>query len=113
LAAGIAASAIMLDPGIGFGKTPEHNLALLRALPRLHATFARPLVVGVSRKSLLSALVGQPLTASQRDGASHILHALIAEHCALLRVHDVVGARHALTIAQTMRGSTDGGVHAP
>jgi dihydropteroate synthase len=113
LAAGIAASAIMLDPGIGFGKTPEHNLALLRALPRLHATFARPLVVGVSRKSLLSALVGQPLTASQRDGASHILHALIAEHCALLRVHDVVGARHALTIAQAMRGSTDGGVHAP
>jgi hypothetical protein len=41
------------------------------------------------------------------------LHALIAEHCALLRVHDVVGARHALTIAQTMRGSTDGGARAP
>ena len=107
LAAGITESAIMLDPGIGFGKTLEHNLALLRALPRLHATFSRPLVVGVSRKSLISALVGQPLSTSSRDAASHILHALIAEHCALLRVHDVAGARHALTLAQAWHGSAD------
>ena len=113
LVAGIAESAIMLDPGIGFGKTVEHNLALLRALPRLHAMFARPLVVGVSRKSLISALLGQPLAASQRDAASHILHALIAEHCALLRVHDVAGARDALTLAQAVRKTAGGGVHAP
>ena len=113
LAAGIAESAIMLDPGIGFGKTLEHNLALLRALPRLTATFARPLVVGISRKSLLSALVGQPLAAAQRDTISHVMHALIAEHCALLRVHDVIGARDALAVAQALRGSTDGGAHAP
>ena len=113
LAVGIAESAIMLDPGIGFGKTLEHNLALLRALPRLHATFARPLVVGVSRKSLLSTIVGRPLAASQRDATSHILHALIAEHCALLRVHDVAGARDALTLAQALRESAGGGAHAP
>jgi dihydropteroate synthase len=113
LAAGIADSAIMLDPGIGFGKTLEHNLALLRALPRLNATFARPLVVGVSRKSLLSTIVGRPLAVSQRDTASHILHALIAEHCALLRVHDVAGARDALALAQAIRGPARGGAHAP
>ena len=113
LAAGIAESAIMLDPGIGFGKTVEHNLTLLRALPRLHATFARPLVVGVSRKSFISVLIGQPLSALPRDAASHILHALIAEHCALLRVHDVAGARGALTLAQAVRESADGGMHAP
>ena len=113
LAAGIAESAIMLDPGIGFGKTLEHNRSLLRALPLLNARFARPLVVGVSRKSLIPALVGRQLSADQRDIMSHILHALIAEHCALLRVHDVVGARDALTLAQAIRGSVNGGTHAP
>jgi dihydropteroate synthase len=94
-AAGIPESAVLLDPGIGFGKTLEHNLALLRALPRFAHEFARPLVVGISRKSFLSALCSPPVAAADRDAISHAVHTAIAPWCALLRVHDVRGARAA------------------
>jgi dihydropteroate synthase len=112
-AAGIADSALLLDPGIGFGKTAEHNLALLRALPRLRAEFKRPLVVGVSRKSLLATLAGRPLPMAERDALSHVLHALIADECALLRVHDVAGAHAALQARNALRSGDLGGAHAP
>ncbi|MCS6970593.1 MAG: dihydropteroate synthase [Planctomycetota bacterium] len=101
VAAGVAEQAIVLDPGIGFGKTRAHNLALLAALPRL-AALGRPLLVGVSRKSLIGALTGIAEPA-QRDAASHVAHALLAPHCALLRVHDVAGARAALRVAAALR----------
>src|SRR4029453_10376552 len=55
--AGIAEERIWLDPGIGFGKTAEHNLELLRRLPELVA-IGRPLVIGTSRKSFLGKLLG-------------------------------------------------------
>jgi dihydropteroate synthase len=96
--AGVAPTRIVLDPGIGFGKTVAHNLALLRALPRLTADLGRPLMVGVSRKSLLPPLTGLDQPPAQRDAASHALHALLADACALLRVHDAAGARAALRL---------------
>lgn len=113
LAAGVAESALLIDPGIGFGKTSEHNVALLRALPHLRAAFKRPLVVGVSRKSLLATLAGRSLPIAERDALSHVLHAQIADECALLRVHDVVGARDALRLRNALRSGDLGGAHAP
>lgn len=103
VARGVRESAIVLDPGIGFGKTAGHNLALLAALPRLEAAFRRPLLVGVSRKSLLAAISGDAGPAAGRDAASHVLHGLLSGSCALLRVHDVAGARAALRIATSLR----------
>jgi dihydropteroate synthase len=103
-ACGVSLEAMILDPGIGFGKTVAHNLELLRALPRLAAEFDRPLLVGLSRKSLIAALAGGNLPPHERDGASHVLHALIAPVCALLRVHDVAGACAACALAATDAG---------
>ena len=98
VAAGVRQDAMLVDPGIGFGKTVAHNLALLRGLPVISARLGAPLVVGISRKRFLGALAGIADPAA-RDGVGHVLHALIAPWCALLRVHDVVGARAALEAA--------------
>lgn len=101
-AAGVREEAILIDPGIGFGKSVDHNLALLRALPRLTAELGRPLVVGVSRKAFIAGLTGAFPDAAGRDAPSHVLHALLAPHCALLRVHDVAGARAACALAAAL-----------
>ena len=72
LAAGVPD--VLIDPGIGFGKTPEHNLSLLRALPQLTAG-TLPVVVGASRKKFLGQLSGEPqASAETRDAASLALH---------------------------------------
>ena len=97
-AAGVNAGAMMFDPGIGFGKTVAHNLALLRGLPVLADRLGVPLLVGISRKRFLGTLAGIA-DPGQRDGLSHVMHALIAPWCALIRVHDVAGARLALEAA--------------
>ncbi|MBA3684193.1 MAG: dihydropteroate synthase [Planctomycetes bacterium] len=102
--AGIATEAIVLDPGIGFGKTAAHNLALLRALPRLAEAFDRPLLVGISRKSFLATVAGSALPAASRDCLSHALHGLLARHCSLLRVHDVAGAAAATRLVGALAG---------
>lgn len=102
IAAGIAEERIWLDPGIGFGKTAEHNLELLRRLSEL-AELGRPLVVGTSRKSFIGRLDGSE--ASERLGgtiASSILAA--AEGAEVLRVHDVAEAGQALTVATAVLG---------
>lgn len=99
VARGVRETSVMLDPGIGFGKTAAHNIALLAALPRLTAALGRPLLVGISRKSLLATVGGLGDPPELRDGPGHALHALLGERCALLRVHDVAGARAALRLA--------------
>jgi dihydropteroate synthase len=100
IAAGIARERIVLDPGFGFGKTVEHNLALLRRLGELRALGA-PLVVGLSRKSLIGALLGLPL--HERLHASVAL-ALIAARAgaAIVRVHDVRATREALRMMEAV-----------
>lgn len=95
--AGVPRSRLFADPGIGFGKTVAHNLALLRALPQLRAALGVPLVVGLSRKRFLAATAGGGYPAS--DAVGHPLHALIAPWCDLLRVHDVVGTMAAVRAA--------------
>ena len=57
-AAGVARDRVVVDPGIGFGKSLDHNLALLRAIPQLLDHIGRPVLIGVSRKSMFAALLG-------------------------------------------------------
>ena len=98
LKAGIPKERIALDPGFGFGKTLEHNLMLLRRLPEL-AAHGYPLVVGLSRKSMLGTLLGgKPV--EQRVHASVTAALLAAQNGAcILRVHDVAATVDALKVS--------------
>jgi dihydropteroate synthase len=95
--AGIAEERIQLDPGIGFGKTLEHNLELLRRLDEL-TTLGRPIVVGTSRKSFLGRLTGRDVT--ERVPATVATSVIAYERGArVFRVHDVAATVDALTVA--------------
>jgi dihydropteroate synthase len=101
-AAGVAERRIWLDPGIGFGKTAEHNLELLRRLAELRG-LGRPLVVGTSRKSFIGRVDGSG--AGGRLGgtiASSVLAA--AEGAEILRVHDVAEVGQAMAVAGAILG---------
>jgi len=95
-AAGIARSRMVVDPGFGFGKTLEHNLALLRELDRVAAAGV-PVLAGLSRKSMIGALTGREV--GERVFGS-VAAALIAAQrgAAILRVHDVAATRDALAV---------------
>jgi dihydropteroate synthase len=104
VAEGIAEDYVCLDPGIGFGKTVEHNFELVRRLDEL-AALGRPLVVGFSRKSSLGKILGDP------DAKTGPLSASIAAAVAayergatILRVHDVREHVEALTAARAVVG---------
>jgi dihydropteroate synthase len=102
MAAGVAEERIWLDPGIGFGKTAEHNLELLRRLGELRE-LGRPLVVGTSRKSFIGRVDGSD--PGERLGgtiASSVLAA--AEGAEVLRVHDVAELGQALAVATAVLG---------
>ena len=94
--AGIADERLVLDPGFGFGKGLEHNLALFRALITTTCD-ELPLLIGVSRKSMLGAITGRPV--EQRLAAS-VAAALIAAQkgAKILRVHDVAATRDTLAV---------------
>jgi dihydropteroate synthase len=97
VAAGVREERIQLDPGIGFGKTLEHNLELLRRLDELVA-LGRPLVIGTSRKSFLGRLTGRDVT--ERVHATVATTVLAFERGAsVFRVHDVAATADALAVA--------------
>jgi dihydropteroate synthase len=97
VAAGVAEERIQLDPGIGFGKTIEHNLELLRRLDEL-AAIGRPLVIGTSRKSFLGRITGRDVT--ERAYATVATSVLAFERGArVFRVHDVAATADALAVA--------------
>ncbi len=99
--AGIARQRIALDPGFGFGKTLVHNLALLNGLPRLVAC-GLPVLVGLSRKSMLQALTGRPV--EERLAGSLALAVMSARAGAhIIRVHDVAQTRDALAVVTALR----------
>jgi dihydropteroate synthase len=105
VATGIAEERVWIDPGIGFGKTVEHNLELLRGLGRI-AELGRPVVVGTSRKRFLGSLTGRDV--GQRLGgtiASNVL--ALAAGADVFRVHDVREARDALAVAEVILGRRD------
>ncbi len=102
VAAGVPEEQIWLDPGIGFGKTVDHNLELLRRLSELRE-LGRPLVVGTSRKSFIGKIDGSEV--GDRIGgtiASSVLAA--AAGADVLRVHDVAESRQALLMATAILG---------
>jgi len=101
LDAGIARERILLDPGFGFGKTVEHNLQLLRHLDRLVAR-GFPVLVGLSRKSLIGKLLDLPV---DRRLAPSIALAVLAvwQGAAIVRAHDVRATREAILMCQAVR----------
>ncbi len=105
--AGIGTARICVDPGIGFGKRPEHNLALLAALDRL-ADPAFPVLVGVSRKSLVGIITGRP--AGERLAGSIAFAALsVMRGAAIVRAHDVAATVDAVKVASALGRAATGG----
>ena len=100
-AAGVARERIAIDPGIGFGKTVAHNLALLRALPEL-AALGYPVLIGASRKRFIGDLTGVDVP-DERLAGSLSVACWAAEHgAAILRVHDVAPTIAALAITSAL-----------
>ena len=93
---GVAADRIVLDPGIGFGKTVEHNVELLRRQREL-LSLGRPLLVGWSRKSTLGALTGRVVGDRLAASLAAALAALV-QGASILRVHDVAATVDALMV---------------
>lgn len=100
IAAGVAVDRLVVDPGFGFGKTLEHNLALLRRLDQC-AVDGLPVLAGMSRKTMLGAMTGRAV--EQRVAASVAAALLAAQRGAhILRVHDVAETRDALAVWQAL-----------
>lgn len=95
---GVSAARITLDPGIGFAKTPQHNLQLLREQRRL-ASLGYPLLVGWSRKSTLGVLTGRPVEQRQAASVAAAL-AAVQRGAHIVRVHDVAATVDALKVWQ-------------
>ena len=104
-AQGISRSRIVIDPGFGFGKRSAHNLTLLRDLPAL-ASLGVPLLVGLSRKSTLGRITGEPV---ERRTAASVTAAVLAVQrgAAIVRVHDVAATRDALRVLAAVDGEDD------
>ena len=99
-AAGVASDAVAVDPGVGFGKTQEHNLALLRHLDRIVA-LGHPVVVGVSRKSFIERLGGgEP--GERLPGSIAAATLAVAKGAHVVRVHDVRETVRAMRVADAV-----------
>ena len=100
---GVRREQVVLDPGIGFGKTLEHNLQLLGALPRFIAR-DRPVLLGVSRKAFLGKLTGTENPADRLPAALACAALAVRDGVQLLRVHDVRETVQAARVAEAIRG---------
>ncbi len=100
--AGVESSRIALDPGIGFGKTTEHNLELLRGAARLHE-LGCPVLVGHSRKRFIRQVAGDP-EADRTPGTIAVAAALARQGIQVLRVHDVAAVRQGLALFEAAGG---------
>ncbi|MEJ2669299.1 MAG: dihydropteroate synthase, partial [Gammaproteobacteria bacterium] len=100
-AAGVIRSRVCVDPGFGFGKTLEHNLALLRHLSAL-SCFGCPVLVGVSRKSMIGQLLQRPVEARLPGGLALTYEALL-RGASIVRTHDVAPTRDVLNVWRALR----------
>jgi dihydropteroate synthase len=100
---GIDKKRIVVDPGFGFGKTLEHNLALLRALDQF-AALGVPLLVGLSRKGMIGTLTGRENPADRAAGSAAAALLAVQKGAAIVRVHDVAATRDALAVWQGIAG---------
>lgn len=104
--AGVERENIIIDPGIGFGKTLEHNLTLLRGLPAL-ASMGQPLLVGASRKTFIGKILGvEPEERLEGSLAAAIAAVFGGSH--IIRVHDVKETRKAIRVADAIRFGASG-----
>ncbi len=101
-AAGISSEAIVLDPGIGFGKLLEHNLALMRAIPTFLEHHRRPLLLGISQKRFIGELTGAPV-GERLPGTIATAVVCAMRGASIIRVHDVAACRAALAVADAFR----------
>lgn len=99
--AGVAAENIWLDPGIGFGKSVAHNLALLKELPAL-AAMGYPVLVGLSRKSFLGAIGAGEAPQDRLEGSLVSAVFALAQGASVVRVHDVAATHKAILTAQAL-----------
>lgn len=102
IAAGIAPQRIVLDPGFGFGKTLQHNIALMRHLPELMAETGLPLLIGVSRKTMIGELTGETDAAARVHGSVAAALAAVARGAQIVRVHDVKATADALKVWEAL-----------
>jgi dihydropteroate synthase len=100
--AGIAPGEIILDPGIGFGKTIEHNIRLLRDLPAM-AALGQPLLVGVSRKAFIGKILALESAADRLEGSLAAAVAAALAGANIVRVHDVAETSKAIRVADAIR----------
>lgn len=98
IAAGIAPQRIALDPGFGFGKNLQHNIALMQHLPELMAETGFPLLIGVSRKRMIGELTGEADAAARVHGSVAAALASVARGAQIVRVHDVKATADALKV---------------
>ncbi len=102
--AGIAQDRIILDPGVGFGKTYENNLEIINCLEELHM-FGYPLLLGTSRKSVIGLTLDLPVT-ERVEGTIVTTVLAVMKHCAFVRVHDVKENMRAIKMAEAIRDSS-------
>ncbi|ROH85584.1 dihydropteroate synthase [Pseudomethylobacillus aquaticus] len=105
MAAGIPAARIVLDPGFGFGKRSLHNLTLLQRLPQLGA-LGQPLLIGLSRKSVLGQITGNDVDARLHASLAAAVIAAM-KGASILRVHDVKATCDALKVVAAVQGELD------
>ncbi|KRC45352.1 dihydropteroate synthase [Leifsonia sp. Root227] len=107
LEVGIDPSRLILDPGLGFSKTGEHNWQVLAGLPELE-TLGYPILIGASRKRFLGALLDDDAPATDRDAPTAVISALAAREGAwAVRVHDVASTRIALDVVRAWQAGRD------
>jgi len=104
-AAGISRDKIMVDPGIGFGKTAEHNLLLIQRFSLFHG-LGVPVLLGASRKRFIGTIGQEPDAARRVPGSIAVALAGVAQGAQVLRVHDVDETRQALRLWQAVHGVT-------
>ena len=104
LMAGILPERMCVDPGIGFGKTAEHNLQLLKSVSRLQRDLQRPVLIGHSRKRFLSKILGRSVD-ERESGTIGVSIALAEQGVDILRIHDVRSVRDAIVAWDMVRSS--------
>lgn len=101
--AGIPLEKIIVDPGIGFGKTLDHNLALMQRLATFHG-LGVPMLLGASRKNMIGRLTGVTVAADRVHGSVGAALAAVSQGAQIIRVHDVSATRQALDVYQASTG---------
>jgi len=98
--AGVSPRKIMIDPGIGFGKTKDHNLEIIARLSELR-TLDKPIVIGVSRKAFIGKITGMPVE-DRLEGSVAAAILAVAHGASLVRVHDVGPTVRALAVSHAI-----------